>query len=126
MIENVSVGVGSTSKGYNSSDYNYQLFTINYVDANLGGNNATVRYSLNGFLNSGEVPGTYNSINSSGRIVPQKYFPTFNPILKKNDFLIGEGVKSLSSTGYVEDWNSITNYLKIRSREDFVVGEIVE
>jgi hypothetical protein len=126
LIENVSVGVGSTSKGFNSSGYNYQLFTINYVDANLGGNNATVRYSLDGFLNSGEIPGTYNSTNSSGRIVPQKYFPTFNPILKKNDFLTGEGVKSFSSTGYVEDWNSTTNYLKIRSTEDFVVEEVIE
>jgi hypothetical protein len=126
LIENISVGVDSTGRGYNSSDYDYQLFTINYVDANLGGNNATVRYSLNGFLNSGETPGTYNESNSSGRIIPQKYFPIFNPVLKKNNFLVGENVKSNSTNGYVDDWDPKVNYLKIGSKEDFVVGEIVE
>ena len=126
LIENISVGVGSTSKGYNSVDYDYQLFTINYVDANLGGNNATVRYSLNGFLNSGETPGTYDSTNSSGRIIPQKYFPIFNPVLKKNNFIVGEEVNSNSSSGYVGNWNSKINHLKIISREDFIVGEVVE
>jgi len=126
LVENISVGVGSTSKGYNSADYGYQLFTINYVDANLGGNNATVRYSLNEFLNSGEIPGTYDAINSSGRIIPQKYFPIFNTVLKKNNFIIGEQVKSSSANGYVEGWNSKINHLKINSREDFIVGEVVE
>ena len=126
LIENISVGINSTGRGYNSSDYDYQLFTINYVDANLGGNNATVKYSLNGFLNSGETPGTYNQSNSSGRIVPQKYFPIFNPVLKKNNFLVGENVKSNSANGYVDDWDPKVNHLKIGSKEDFVVGEIVE
>ena len=126
LIENISVGVDSIGRGYNSSDYNYQLFTINYVDANLGGNNATVKYSLNGFLNSGETPGTYNESNSSGRIIPQKYFPIFNPVLKKNNFLVGENVKSNSTNGYVDDWDPKVNHLKIGSKEDFVVGEIVE
>jgi len=126
LVENISVGVNSTAKGYNSSNYDYQLFTINYVDANLGGNNATVRYSLNGFLNSGETPGTYDASNSSGRIIPQKYFPIFNPILKKNNFLIGEKIKSNFVNGYVVDWDSKVNHLKIGSKEDFIVGEIVE
>jgi len=126
LVENISIGVNSTARGYNSSDYGYQLFTINYVDANLGGNNATVRYSLNGFLNSGEEPGTYDSSNSSGRIVPQKYFPIFNPILKKNNFFIGENIKSNSANGSVGDWEPKVNHLKIRSKKDFVVGEIVE
>ena len=126
LVENISVGVNSTSKGYNSSDYDYQLFTINYVDANLGGNNATIRYSLNGFLDSGEIPGTYDASNSSGRIIPQKYFPIFNPVLKKNNFFIGENIKSNSANGYVDNWDSKVNYLKIGSKEDFVVGEIVE
>ena len=126
LVENISVGVNSTAKGYNSSDYDYQLFTINYVDANLGGNNATVRYSLNEFLNSGEIPGTYDASNSSGRIIPQKYFPIFNSVLKKNNFLIKENIKSNSANGYVDGWDSKVNHLKIGSKEDFVVGEIVE
>ena len=126
LVENISVGINSTGKGYNSSDYDYQLFTINYVDANLGGTNATVRYSLNGFLNSGEIPGTYDASNSSGRIIPQKYFPIFNTVLKKNNFFIGENIKSNSANGYVDGWDSKINYLKISSKENFVVGEVVE
>ena len=37
FIENISVGVGSTAKGYNSSAYNYKLFSVTAVDENLGG-----------------------------------------------------------------------------------------
>jgi hypothetical protein len=33
LIENVSVGVGSTGKGYNSKNYNYNLFTLTSVDS---------------------------------------------------------------------------------------------
>ena len=126
LVENISIGVNSTGRGYNSSDYDYQLFTINYVDANLGGNNATVKYNLGEFLDSGEIPGKYDDTNSSGRIIPQKYFPIFNPVLKKNNFLIGENLKSNSANGYVGDWNYKVNQLKISSKDDFVVGEIVE
>ena len=37
MIEGVSVGVGSTGKGYNSESYNYTLFEILETDPNIGG-----------------------------------------------------------------------------------------
>ena len=37
MIENISIGIGSTGIGYNSSDHNYKLFPIIAVDKNLGG-----------------------------------------------------------------------------------------
>ena len=37
MIENISTGISTTAKGYNSSEYNYSLFTIVAVDENLGG-----------------------------------------------------------------------------------------
>ena len=85
LIENVSVGVGSTGRGYNSKDYNYNLFTLTSVTPNLGGI-GSVSYSLAEFLDTSEIPGNYSSTNSSGRIIPQKYFPTFNPILSKNNF----------------------------------------
>lgn len=37
LIENISVGVGSTAKGYNSSAYGYEFFTIVNIDPNIGG-----------------------------------------------------------------------------------------
>ena len=68
LVENVSVGVGTTAKGYNSSSYNYTLFTIVNTDPNIGGVGATVSYNLSNYLSNGEVPGTFNSEISSGKI----------------------------------------------------------
>jgi len=125
LIENVSVGVGSTGRGYNSKDYNYNLFTLTSVTPNLGGI-GFVSYSLAEFLDSSEIPGNYDSINSSGRIIPQKYFPTFNPILSKNNFLTGETATSDSSTGIVENWDPKNNLLTISSNDNFYSGFIIK
>ena len=37
IVENISIGVNTTGKGYNSEDYDYDLFTITNVDSQLGG-----------------------------------------------------------------------------------------
>jgi hypothetical protein len=42
LIEGISVGIASTSKGFDSSNYNYALFTIINTDPNIGGIGATV------------------------------------------------------------------------------------
>lgn len=125
LIENVSVGVGSTGKGYNSKEYNYNLFTLTSVTPNLGGI-GSVSYSLAEFLDASEIPGNYSSTNSSGRIIPQKYFPTFNPILSKNNFLTGETTTSDSSTGIVENWDPKNNLLTVSSNDDFYSGSIIK
>jgi hypothetical protein len=125
LIENVSVGVGSTGKGYNSKDYNYNLFTLTSVTPNLGGI-GSVSYSLAEFLDASEIPGNYSSTNSSGRIIPQKYFPTFNPILSKNNFLTGETTTSDSSTGIVENWDPKNNLLTVNSNDNFYSGSIIK
>ena len=39
MVENTSVGVGSTGTGYNSSDYSYSFFRVVEIDPNIGGVN---------------------------------------------------------------------------------------
>ena len=125
LIENISVGVGSTGKGFNSEKYNYQLFTLTDVDSNIGGI-GSVSYSLDGYLNGSEFPGTFDSRNSVGRIIPEKFFPQFVSTLAKNDYRVGEVVKSGNSTGVVEDWDPITNYLKIVTKDDFKIGEKIE
>lgn len=125
LIENISIGIGSTSKGYNSENYNYQLFTLTDIDSNIGGI-GSVTYSLDGLLSNGEVPGTFNLANSAGRIIPEKFFPIFNINLKKNDYRKGETVKSDNSFGVVESWDPITNYLKVTSNDIFVSGQKIE
>ena len=83
---------------------------------------------MNGFLESGETPGNFDSFNSSGRIIAEKDFPIFNPTLSTNDYFVGETVKSTSSTftGTVDEWDSINKLLKISSNQTFEVGEIIE
>jgi hypothetical protein len=125
LIENTSVGVGSTGKGYNSSNYNYTLFTVVNTDPNIGGVGATVSYNISNYLSDGEVPGTFNVANSSGRIIPQKHFPIFNVVLEKNTFNKGETVFSNESSGTVVDWNEITETLKVSTNNTFSVGELI-
>jgi len=125
LIEGISVGINSTGKGYNSQNYNYALFTITNIDPNIGGIGATVSYRLADYIGSGEIPGTYDIVNSAGRIIAEKEFPIFNYILKKNTFYKGENITSNSATGFVQLWDADNAYLKVSTSSDFVVGETI-
>ncbi len=119
LVENVSVGSATTAKGYNSKNYNYALFTVTSVNPQYGGSGATIVYNLSNYLSSSESPGSFDSENSSGVVVPKKYFPVFNPVLKKGKFLKGEKVLSNSKHGYVISWNEYSEQLKISSEISF-------
>ncbi len=125
LIENISVGIGSTAKGYNSENYGYQLFTIVNLDPNIGGIGGTVSYNLSGLLGSNEIPGNFDIINSAGRIIPEKDLPIFTPEFKTNNFLEGETVNSQSTSGEVIRWNNKNLLLKVSSNKDFNSGDIV-
>ena len=123
MIEGVSVGIGSTGKGYNSENYDYQLFSLLSVAKNPGGI-ATVRYGLSEYYPDSVVtPGNIDIYNSAGRIIPEKDFPSFDVKLKSKEFFVGETASSPSATGTVESWNSINGILNITSNNNFKVGE---
>jgi hypothetical protein len=126
LIENVSVGVASTGRGFNSENYNYQLFTLTSVTENLGGLGGSVTYNLDEFLTGSESPGTFNPNNSSGKIIAQKHFPIFDAVLVKNNYFIGENVVSESAVGTVEDWDPKSNFVSILSKNNFKVGEIIK
>mgnify|MGYP003643552046 CR=1 FL=1 len=127
LIENVSVGVGSTGKGYNSDKYNYSLFTLTFMDPNIGGSGATVVYNMSNYLLDSEVPGNYDSVNSVGKIIPEKYFPIFNSILKIDIFYENEKVtSSFGGSGKVQSWDDKNGYLKIISTDDFFFGETIK
>ena len=83
LIENVSVGVGSTGSGFNSVDYGYQLFTLTDVNIPIGGNVGVVTFSLSGIIDDSLFAGNFDATNSAGRIINQSSFPQFNVKLKK-------------------------------------------
>jgi len=127
MIENVSIGIGSTGKGFNSADHDFKFFTVNAVDANLGGIGATITYSMAAeFPDNGTFPGAFDPNNSAGRIIPEKYFPQFDIKLGTNDYLEGETVSSSSASGTVESWNSDIGLLKVSANNNFKVGDIIK
>ena len=123
LIENISVGVGSTARGYNSSAYGYELFTIVNMDPNIGGIGGTISYNISGKLNSGEIVGNYDPVNSYGRIIPEKHLATFSAQYKENEFLEGEEVFSSSAAGNVVRWDSSSSLMKVSGRKNFVIGE---
>ena len=125
LIENVSVGVGSTGVGYNSSDHEYSLFEVKTTSPDIGGDSPTVTYNIGSKLKSGEIPGTFNVINPVGTLVPEKYFPKFDVSIHDIKFLKGEEVNTASCKGQVESWNTTTNCLKAFSDKDFRVGELI-
>jgi len=125
LVENTSVGIGTTLRGFNSSAYNYARFTITSIDANIGGANGTITYSVDGLLNEGENPGTFDLQRSSGIVTPEKYFPTFDVSLQQNKFNLGETVSSDSASGKIETRYPFINSLKILGSDTFAVGEII-
>ena len=128
LIENISIGIGSTGIGYNSSDHGYKLFPVIAVDKNLGGVGATFSYSLDGLFDSsiGEFIGAFDKFNSSGRVISERHFPIFDVNLKDNEFLNGEEVKSSTASGIVESWDRKTGTLRVSSSKNFVKGELIE
>jgi len=127
LIENISVGVGSTGKGYNSDRYNYALFTLTSTDPNIGGSGGSVAYNMSNYLLDNETTGNYDPVNSAGRIIPEKYFPTFNSILKIDTFYEGENIIStFGGNGTVQSWDDKNGYLKIISTDDFFLGETIK
>lgn len=122
IIENVSVGIGSTLKGYNSSEYNYSSFDIVNVHPNIGGIGASITYSMSGYLNSGDSLGTFDSLNSSGKVIRVSDLPTFKVNTKKNQFSKNEKIKSNRSTGIVEEHYFDRDIIKVLTFGNFNVG----
>ena len=112
MVEGTSVGVGSTGKGFNSETYDYDLFTIKTVTPNYGGI-GTVSFNISGMVKSGEIVGDFDSSNSIGRIIPEKFFPIFTSTLRPNYYAKGETVKTGTKTGVVQGFDTKTNLLNL-------------
>jgi hypothetical protein len=124
LIEGVSI-LDSLDKGYNSKNYEYSTFPVVGVNTSLGGSNASIEYYLGDYLLSSEVPGIFDGENSSGRVISESSFPTFNIVLEKNSFIIGEEVESDNTVGKVLRWDSKNEYLSIETTKDFVLDSLI-
>lgn len=124
LVENVSVGIGSTGKGFDSANYDYKLFTLTAVTENLGGI-GSVRYNISDSLTGSEFPGSFDTFNSSGRITAQKHFPIFDVALSVKDYIIGETITSETKVGIVNDWDSKISTLTISSDDNFETSDII-
>ena len=111
LVENISVGVGSTGSGFNSKDYAYALFPVTGVNTNAGGSGAWVEYNLSEQIGDSGFPGNFSTA-SIGKIIPKTHFPIFNAQLRKNMFVDGEKLISDNFTGRVQNWNSNNETLK--------------
>jgi len=125
FIENVSVGIGSTLSGYNSSEYNYAFFIVTSRDPNIGGSGGTITYSMEEFLNNGENLGIYNLINSSGKIINKNLLPTFEIETKKKIFYKNETIKSQNSEAIVQFHDVDRSIIKVSTDDEFFIGDTI-
>lgn len=116
LIENSITTNPESDLGYNSENYDYKLFTVVSSDPNIGGQVPSITFSMSDFSGS-KNPGFLDTIFTSARVVPEKFFPTFNVILKKNTFFEDETVKSGRFEGKVLSWDKDNEFLKVRTKE---------
>jgi hypothetical protein len=125
--ENGEVQDATNVKGINSENYEYALFELMTVnDSTLGGVTiiSSIVIDLSSYLEGDEIPGNYVPINSFGYIVPEKYFPTFDITLQKNNFILGEEVVTTSGySGIVEYWDRENEFVSVLADDKFVSGD---
>jgi len=125
LLENVSVGIGSTGIGYNSSAYDYKLFSIKSITPTIGGF-GTVSYNMSEQLPDIVTPGKFDPTNSDAQAIAKKTFPLYNVTFESKNFFAGEEVESETltgtSSGVVESWDQRTGVLRVSSSDSFVVG----
>ena len=131
LVENSVVSVASTSnasivtKGFNSQDYNYSLFTVIGTHESLGGNVGVVTYSFDA-LKTNEVLGTFDAENSAAILVPERTFPQFTFNFEPNTFQKGSVIKSGDKEGVVANWDETYEMITLESSSDFSVGDVIE
>ena len=122
MIEGSNPGIGN-SRGFNSSEFNYDLYTITGITTNFGGGVGSVSFSMAEQLKNTETVIAYDKINSAARLLPQRDFPIFDIKIKKNEFIKDEIIRSNNKTAIVEEWDKEFSILKVNSIDEFEGNE---
>lgn len=121
FVENVQVISGNN---YNSSDFNYGSFPVVNIDTNPGGGGSSVVYSVSEY-NITSL-GIFDSQNSSGKLIPLDQIVTFDAILEKNNFAVGEVVyvnNEKEKNGIVQRWDNKNKLLAIVTIDQFNLGQ---
>ena len=124
MVEGSNPGIGS-EKGFNSSEHNYQLYTITAVTASIGGGAGIVTFSVADQFKETDIIAAYDKISSAARLLPERDFPVFDIKLKKNKFIPDEIITSGNKTAIVEDWDEEFSILKINSTDEFSANDSI-
>ena len=90
--------------------------------SNIGGI-GSITYNIANDLSTGEVPGVFDPINSSGIVTPEKFFPIFDPIIEVSNYLPGEVVTTNGKEGTVQSWDRGTKTLRVLSTDDFAIND---
>jgi hypothetical protein len=124
LLENVSVGLGSTGRGYNSKEYGYKLWTITASSGQIGGANAFMEFVIpDEEIGLGKTPGKMVPAESAARVVLESHFPRFRTFLKQNQFFNGETViDDIGQVGVIERWKPESNQLTISTEQEFRIG----
>jgi hypothetical protein len=124
LIENTNI-IENTGKKYDSINYDYKLYSVKQIFPQIGGENPKIILDAKDFIQNNEIFGQFDSQNSYGVIVPEKYFPKFDVRLKKNLFLKGESIISGQNTGIVEYWDKNNELLKVNTTQNFQINTIL-
>ena len=123
LLENVSVGVGSTGKGYNCGDYGFHFWTITASSGQIGGSNAFIEFTMKDVLKTGDVPGKMDTSESAGRLILENHLPLYDVTLKQNQFFKGETIEDdKGATGIVERWNPDSETLVVSIQQELEPG----
>jgi hypothetical protein len=113
----------TTDTGYNSTDYNYKVFTIDTINSTAGAE--SVSYSIVGYGISG---GYYDPDNSVGRVIKYDDISKVTATMKKSDFIENEIIYNNGDIFRVQKsgWNKEKNTLKISGSETYLeLGSII-
>lgn len=129
LVEGVITQDLDNDLGYNSSEYEYKLFTVNSDDPNIGGQNPSFTFNMEDFVGF-QHPGFFDVLFKTGRVIPSTYFPVFNTTFTKNKFFKDELIKNTNNNAEdrVISWDSNSNILKLftGNPEFYSLGNILE
>jgi len=112
--------VSNFGSGFNSKNYEYQLFEVTYVDPSYGSQDAaTIRYQLDLY------PGDYDENNTYRAFAtPSSYLPQIEVILDKNIFVSGEYVDNTYIIDNIKN-DPVKNLIKLKDSKNIQVNDIV-
>ena len=83
LIEHTSVGPNSTGRGYNSSDYDYNLFKVTAINPAFGSNVATITFNLKEYFGATEMPGVFDAAALLEELLEKAIFRCLRQNLKR-------------------------------------------